>query len=126
MALERDANVLLVEDEPVARQALSDLLEQAGFAVRATCTADEASILLAGTDPLDVLLTDVAMPGQMDGVALAVHARELHPGLPLVFVTGVTGLEARLQGLGQPVACFKKPCDTDALLATMTRFVDAA
>lgn len=121
----RDAKVLLVEDEPVFRGALAGLLEDAGFDVTVACTGDEAVILLAEDDRFDVLMTDVTMPGQIGGVELAEHAREIHPGLPVVFVSGMPETEGSRK-VGQPMAFFAKPCDVDSLLGTLGRLVDGA
>ena len=122
-AFGRDAKVLLVEDEPVFRVAMAELLEEAGFDVTVACTGDEAVILLAEDDRFDALMTDVSMPGEINGVELAAHAREIHPGLPVVFVSGRPESEVRSHAVGAPMAFFPKPYDVDALLGTLARLV---
>jgi len=114
---------LLVEDEPLFRVAMAELLEDAGFDVTVACTGDEAVILLAEDDRFDALMTDIAMPGQVGGVELAAHAREIHPGLPVVFVSGRPDTEVRSRLVGQPMAYFPKPFDVDVLLGTLGRMV---
>ena len=116
-----EARVLLVEDEPLQREALAEILSAAGFVVTATCTGDEAAILFAECQEFDVLLTDIAMPGHTDGIGLAEHAREVHPGLPVVFVSGGADHEDRVRRLGGPTAFVPKPCDGSTLLGTIGR-----
>ena len=114
--------ILLVEDEPVSREAIAGFLEDAGFDVTATCTADEAVILLT-EDEFAVLLTDITMPGHIDGLGLAEHAREIHPGLPIVFMSGADEPEPRARFMSQPSAYFPKPLDIDGLVQTVGRMV---
>lgn len=104
------------------REAIAAFLEDAGFDVTATCTADEAVILLT-EDEFAVLLTDITMPGQIDGLGLAEHAREIHPGLPVVFISGANHTEPRARAVSQPSAYFPKPYDIDALVETVGRMV---
>ena len=122
---ERETKVLLVEDEALIREVMAEMLCLAGYDVTATCTGDEAAILLA-EDWFDLLLTDITMPGQIDGFGLAEHARELHPGLPVVFVSGRPDTEQRARGVAQPSAFFPKPYDVDALIGTVGRMAAAA
>jgi DNA-binding NtrC family response regulator len=73
--------VLLVEDEPLVRMTAADELEEAGFQVLEAANADVAmAVLEARSNEVQVLFTDVDMPGSMDGLALAkqVHARWPH------------------------------------------------
>lgn len=114
------ARVLIVEDEPLIREVMAELLEEAGFEVTATCTGDEAAILLAD-DGFALLLTDINMPGLIDGVDLAKHARQVHPGMPVVFVSGRPETEQRATRLGPPIAFFNKPYDVDALVGAVGR-----
>lgn len=119
---DQPTRILLVEDEPVAREAIAGFLEDAGFDVTATCTADEAVILLT-EDEFAVLLTDITMPGQINGLGLAEHAREIHPGLPIVFMSGADEAEPRARFMPQPSAYFPKPLDIDGLVQTVGRMV---
>src|ERR671920_1388092 len=73
--------VLLVEDELLVRMTAADELEEAGFQVLEAANADVAlKVLEARSDEVQVLFTDVHMPGSMDGMELAeqVHARWPH------------------------------------------------
>jgi CheY-like chemotaxis protein len=80
-AIEDPPVILLVEDEPLVRMTAADELEEAGFHVLEAANADVAlAVLEACADEVQVLFTDVHMPGSMDGIALAeqVHARWPH------------------------------------------------
>ena len=78
--------VLLVEDEFLIAEYVADSLAEQGFAVHAVATADEALRYLSNA-PVDVLFTDINLPGDMDGIMLARRARELLPGLPVVYAS---------------------------------------
>ncbi len=81
MASQDPPVVLLVEDEPLVRMTAADGLEEAGFQVLEAANADVAlKVLEVRSDEVQVLFTDVDMPGSIDGMALAekVHARWPH------------------------------------------------
>lgn len=120
-----EPKVLLVEDEAVIREMTAELLEAAGFDVTATRTGDEAAILLA-EDGYSVLLTDITMPGMIDGFALAEHAREVRPGMPVVFVSGRPESEMRARRFAPPTAFFAKPYDVAGLVSAVGRMALAA
>ena len=87
-AIERRASILLVEDEPAICALTTEALEEQGFEVRAVASAGEALRCLNAGTSIDVLFTDVNLPGGMDGAALARRARELRPGLPVLYTSG--------------------------------------
>jgi CheY-like chemotaxis protein len=84
----RRATVLLVEDEPLISDIAAEALQEQGFEVAAVPNASEALRRLAAGYPIDVLFTDVNLPGGMDGAALAKRARELRPDLPVIYTSG--------------------------------------
>jgi len=86
--LEKRASVLLVEDEPLISDIAAEALQEQGFAVHAVASAAEALHCLNSGEPIDVLFTDVNLAGGMDGGALAHRARELRPGLPIMYTSG--------------------------------------
>jgi CheY-like chemotaxis protein len=115
--------ILLVEDEPAIRAIMADTLGDAGFEVTAICTGDEAAILIADSDRFDVLLTDITMPGLIDGIGLAEHAREVHPDLPVVFVSGRPENARRAEAVGQPSAFVPKPYDVARVITMIDRLM---
>jgi CheY-like chemotaxis protein len=82
------ASVLLVEDEPLISDLATEALQEQGFEVAAVPNAGEALRRLLSGAPVDILFTDVNLPGGMDGAALARRARELRPNLPVVYTSG--------------------------------------
>jgi CheY-like chemotaxis protein len=85
---EKHASVLVVEDEPMICEVAVEALAEQGFEVRAVSNADDALRCLATGPSIDVLFTDVNLPGGMDGAELAQRARELRPDLPIVYTSG--------------------------------------
>lgn len=87
--------VLVVEDEEMLLNAVSMEFEDAGFAVLRAGTAEEAYGLLQEGRAVDLLFTDIRLPGQLDGWDLAERARALHPALPVIYVTGYSDEQPR-------------------------------
>ena len=85
---EKRANLLLVEDEPLICDIVAEALEEQGFEVRAVSNAADALRHLLSGLPVDILFTDINLPGDMDGAALALRARELRPNLPVMYTSG--------------------------------------
>jgi CheY-like chemotaxis protein len=80
--------ILLVEDEALISDLVADALIEQGFAVHAVETADDALLYLEAGGEVDVLFTDINLPGAIDGAELAVRARKLRPELPIVYASG--------------------------------------
>ena len=80
--------ILVVDDDDAVRETLADLLDIDNYvAVQAVDAAQALMILLADPAAIDVLVTDLSMPGT-DGIALIKHARRIKPDLPAVLLTG--------------------------------------
>jgi PAS domain S-box-containing protein len=79
--------VLLVEDNPDVATASTGLLEELGYSVRWASDVDAALREIAA-DGIDLVLSDIVMPGNMDGLALARLLKQRHPGLPILLATG--------------------------------------
>jgi PAS domain S-box-containing protein len=79
--------VLLVEDNPDVADASTNLLEQLGYSVRSVNNA-ESALEEVERGCIDLVFSDIVMPGPMDGLGLAKILRERHPNLPLLLTTG--------------------------------------
>ena len=92
--VESGSTILVVEDDRDVREIALAVLEAGGFRVLEAASGDEAHrLLLAHPDlRIDVLFTDVVMPGRLDGIELAEAARSLRPGLQVLFATGIADL----------------------------------
>jgi CheY-like chemotaxis protein len=81
-------SVLLVEDEVLISTLVADWLAESGFAVYAARTAEEALAYIDKGGAVDVLFTDINLPGDMNGAELAARARERRPEMPIVYASG--------------------------------------
>jgi len=115
---DRRASVLLVEDEPLISDLVTEALAEQGFAVEAYDNASEALARLRSGQPVDILFTDLNLRGAMDGGALAQRARELRPSLPVVYTSGRLAAFDRLQRVDGSMFVPKPydPFDIGALL----------
>ncbi len=98
------STILYVEDEVLLRWATADELRAAGFSVIEAGTAEEAVTVVHSPVKLDVLLTDIRLPGPMDGMALAGFVRTARPGIKIVVASGHAPEQPRLVDafLGKP------------------------
>ncbi|QGN55784.1 response regulator [Novosphingobium sp. Gsoil 351] len=85
------ARVLLVEDEALVRMAAEEDLAELGHDVVVAENGDAAFAHLTAGEPFDVLVTDIRMPGKLDGWSLASQARQILPQLGVVYVSGFAG-----------------------------------
>jgi FixJ family two-component response regulator len=107
--------VAVVDDDPRMLESLEDLLESGGYSARTFSSA--RSLLERGLAELDLLITDIGMPG-MDGLELHEHARSARPDLPVFLITGRHELAE--QGRAQDArGFFRKPFDAPALLSAI-------
>jgi two-component system, cell cycle sensor histidine kinase and response regulator CckA len=106
--------VLLVEDTDAVRQTLTGMLEWHGFSVTAASTAEEAHEF-ARTLRFDVLLTDVALPGQ-SGPELAAQFRRISPGTPVLFMSGYSANSIDPRDLDTPRSFLQKPFPVQVLV----------
>ncbi|WP_082070311.1 PAS domain-containing sensor histidine kinase [Bradyrhizobium sp. LTSP885] len=97
--------VLLVEDNPEVAVVSTGLLEQLGYRVRWAADAPAALAELE-TNGIDIVFSDVVMPGKMDGVGLAKAIREKDPEMPILLVTGYS---ASTKDVGSQFAILRKP-----------------
>jgi DNA-binding NtrC family response regulator len=112
------ATILLVEDETTVREITREALELGGYRV-IMADGPMAATHIAGDEStaIDLLLTDVIMPG-MTGVELAKQVQALRPELVTLFMTGYAESEVlRLAALGAPHRHIQKPFTVNGLLA---------
>jgi CheY-like chemotaxis protein len=109
------STVLLVEDEPLVRLFVSDLLEDAGFKVVEASNAAEARVILEAGLPVSILLTDVDMPGAWNGYELAHWVHESWSDIEILIMSGRQWPE---EGDLPPGAAFlAKPCPNEAIVS---------
>ncbi|CAN7520282.1 response regulator [Pararhizobium sp. LjRoot235] len=107
--------VAVVDDDPRLLESLEELLESAGYA--ASCFPSAGHLLVRGLADLDVLITDIGMPGT-DGFELREIVKKARPELPVFLVTGRHEIadQGRAQGIS---GFFRKPFDAPTLLAAI-------
>jgi CheY-like chemotaxis protein len=82
------ATVLVVDDEPTVRMLITDVLEDAAYTVIEAIDAAAALLVIRSAAKIDLLITDVGLPGGMNGRQMADAAREMRPDLKILFITG--------------------------------------
>jgi len=80
--------VLIVEDEALISHLVADWLNDRGFAVHEAVSGDEALDYIDRGGPVDVMFTDVNLPGSISGAELAARVRAMRPELPIVYASG--------------------------------------
>lgn len=107
--------VAVVDDDPRLLESLAELLESAGYVARGFSSA--GSLLASGLSGVDVLITDIGMPG-MDGFELRDRVKKARRDLPVFLITGRHEIadQGRAQGIS---GFFRKPFDGHALLVAV-------
>jgi len=112
--------ILVVEDDPALREALTDTLEIAGYRALSAGDAEQALRCLELNTP-GLVLTDVQMPG-MDGHALLRTLKLRHPEIPVILMTAYGQIERAVQAMRDGAADYlPKPFESDPLLASVAR-----
>ncbi|MBY5865966.1 response regulator [Rhizobium leguminosarum] len=117
MVASNSAVVLIVEDEPLIRFNILDVLEDVGHVVLEAANADEALVVLKGRQDVDILFTDVNMAGSMDGLQLANRVRAMRPNIGIIITSGMVRLDP--MALPANTAFLPKPYLHDTLISTI-------
>lgn len=105
-------HVLIVEDDVMIRALLAEELRYAGLRVIEAASADEALSVFHAGAVVDLLFTDVQMPGSMNGVELARRVRAGNPTLPIILTSGAVA-----QPAGELGSFLPKPYDYERAVA---------
>jgi CheY-like chemotaxis protein len=117
--------VLVVEDEAVVRLLIVEVLEELGYVPLEAVDAASGLRVLRSAARIDLLVTDVGLPGGMNGRQLADAARQIRPGLKVLFITGYAQNAAIGNGILEPgMAMLSKPFALDALGAKIRKMID--
>lgn len=113
----------MVDDDAEVREAMVAMLDELGYQVDEAPSADEALARLADRrqPTIDILLSDVVMPGRLDGVGLAEEVQRLYPSIPVVLATGYT---TRLTA-ASAFRVLAKPFSHQALAETLAEILDS-
>jgi CheY-like chemotaxis protein len=118
------AVVLIVEDEMLLRMRTVDMVEDAGFTSVEAVDADEAVAILESRSDIALLLTDIQMPGTMDGLGLAHSVHRRWPPIRIILVSG----QLKLANIDIPPQSrfFGKPLDSEDLIAEIQSMIGRA
>lgn len=107
--------IAVVDDDPRVLESLEELLESDGYAAR--CFRSAGNLLVHGLSDLDLLITDIGMPGT-NGFELRDLVKEARPNLPVFLITGRHEIvdQGRVPGIS---GFFRKPFDAPALLVAI-------
>ena len=108
--------ILVVEDDAAIRRLTSYALRNAGFEVLEACTADEGATRIAEAE-IDAIITDVEMPGALNGYDLAWQAHIQRPAAPVFVVSG--SIDSDRRDLPPQARFFDKPVDPWVLVAQL-------
>ena len=115
-------DILVIEDDPIMREALAEWLETAGYAVR-TAADGSAGLAAVGSAAPALVVTDIHMPG-LGGAAVIRELRQRHPGIPVIAISGLFdsghGMDADAAIALGAARALAKPFKRRELLQTVT------
>jgi PAS domain S-box-containing protein len=119
--------VLVVEDEPLVRAYVLSQLQALGYRTLEASESAEALAILGGDETIDALFTDIILPGGVNGRELANRARELRPGLPVLFTSGYSEDVVTRNGTLEPgMTLLSKPYQRQELARRIRELLDGA
>jgi signal transduction histidine kinase/ActR/RegA family two-component response regulator len=119
-------SILVVEDDAQVRQLAASSLRERGYTVIEATTGAEAVLALDGPGHIDLILTDVVMPGAMTGKEVAEHALQARPGVKVLFTSGYADASVVRNGMVKAGARFlSKPYRGSQLAAMVRALLDA-
>ena len=117
--------ILVVEDDDLVRATVDRMLKELGYKPILTTLAEEALTILQGNGHIDLLFTDVVLPGKMGGRALAEEAAKLRPDLPVIYSSGYTQNSIIHQGrLDADIELLSKPYKKQDLAQRLRAVLD--
>lgn len=121
--VEKQATILVVEDEVLTRVASSDYLRSCGYRVLEASSGAEAQILFTSGEPIRILFTDVHLPGEIDGLSLANWVETKHPHVRIIMATDGPEIPKRPEEreVGRPLLA--KPYAFEVLLFHIRRLI---
>ncbi len=120
-----DETILVVEDDPAVRQMAVSLLEDLGYRVLEAENGADALAALQRNEGIDLMFSDIIMPGGMNGAELAIQARDRHPGLRVLHTSGYAEAAVTRDGkIGSTNALLSKPYRKEELARKVRRVLD--
>ena len=119
---EKGENILVLEDDESLRFIVTEMVESLHYGFVEAGTAAEARTILQGNGQIDLLLTDIVLPGGVSGAQLAEEIKVSHPHLPVVFMSGYLG-DAQTSPAPEPL--LKKPFELNELPVVLHAHLNA-
>jgi signal transduction histidine kinase/CheY-like chemotaxis protein len=126
-SLQKSETVLVVDDEPHVRMLVAETLDDRGYQILQAGEGISALKILRSNVPINLLITDVGLPGAMNGRQLADAARAIRPGLSVIFITGYA--ENVLASKGQletGMQVLTKPFSMDVLASRVQHLINVS
>ena len=121
MVEQRPASIMVVDDEAVARISLAEVLKLEGYRVATAASGEEALSLLDKSEPFDLMVLDLKMPG-MDGLEVTDTVRKQSPGTIIVLLTAFGTLETAMQAIKHGAHDYLlKPCPIPDILESVRK-----
>ncbi len=117
------ATILVAEDDDRVREVTVEMLREAGFRVLSASDGAAALQTIEREAGIDLLFSDIVMPGGLDGIALARAARRIRPGLPVLLATGFAGLATDGEETAHGFEIVAKPYDQAAVIRRIAELV---
>jgi DNA-binding response OmpR family regulator len=117
--------VLVVEDDQLIQSVVEEALSEGGFEPAIAASGEEAVILLqAANSGYRALVTDISLPGKIDGWQVARRAREIDPALPVIYMTGANGDRWAVDGVPNSLLLMK-PFAPAQLVTAVSQLLNA-
>ncbi|MDO9412031.1 MAG: PAS domain-containing protein [Pseudolabrys sp.] len=118
--------VMVIDDEPTIRMLIAEVLEDQGYATIEASDGASGLRVLQSQARIDLLITDVGLPGGINGRQIADAARELRPGLKVLFITGYAENSILANGiLDKGMQIVTKPFEMDALAGKIRELIES-
>ncbi len=122
MSNDKDYKLLIVDDEPLIRESLFEILRIQGYSVRIAATAEEALELMA-QEPSDIILTDMKLP-KMSGIELLEAVKEKYPQTGVILITGYGSIETAVDAMKKGAFDYiTKPINDNEIKLTIRRII---
>lgn len=121
--MKKKAVVLVVEDDFIIRMGAMDIVSSAGHAALEACGSEEAINILSSRDDINLVFTDVIMPGKIDGLQLAFYVHRQFPKVGIIVASGT--LVVQMNTLPPGARFFTKPYSEQEIAAEMAAMLQA-
>ena len=119
-----DETILCVEDDAIVREFVTQQLQALGYKAIASSNATEALREVRSGLPIDLLFTDIVMPGSTNGWQLAELIRQMRPGIKVLYTTGYSDVSSERLGSDTGIVLLEKPYRLSSLAEAIRKAID--